>query len=128
MNILRQLNRLRELLKKERAHTRAAREALKLSRQREKALRAESARLSSRLHDLGVGAAPAPITRRGYRTVDAECRARMHALKGEGKNNSQISRLLGCSPATVSLVVRGKYPAVAQNRPGPPNAASPPNL
>jgi len=117
MNPFRQITRLKGLLDQARGDRLHAREELRHARSREKALRTENARLRHRLLDFGVR--PRAARRAGYGTVDDACRARMCELKAEGKNNSQIGRLLGFSPATVSLVVRGKYPSGAKKRAEP---------
>ncbi len=107
------ISHLRDMLAQARADKTAAREELRLSRSREKALRAEVARLTHRLNDFGALAEPVQGTRRGYRTVNSQFRAQILALNAEGMNYSQISRRLGCSVATASLVCRGKYPGAA---------------
>lgn len=116
LRLQRDVARLRKLLEQERGRTRAAREELQASHARERALRAEVGRLMR--HERDSGTTDAPPRRLGYRMVDAQFRDRVTTLKAEGRNNSQISRLLGCSVATVSLLVRGKYPTEIGKNPG----------
>lgn len=62
-----------------------------------------------------MDAIPPPPPRR--RRVYLEDVAPMRALRAAGWSCRQIARRHGCSPATVSLVINGKYPVALTNRP-----------
>lgn len=102
------VDRLKELLAKEREARLALKADLQTALGRERQLRADLARVQQRLADLGEG--EQPESRGGYGRCDAKARERMKAMNQLGQSYSQIGRRLGFSTATVSLVCRGKYP------------------